>query len=145
MRTKVVSREPNGSATHMLVLEHGEEVMGALLDHAVEHGITAARFTGLGAVSSSVIAFFHRDRREYEDIPIDEQLEVLSLIGNVSMFDGAPRIHAHVVLGGPDGSTRGGHLMSALVWPSLEITLDVHLEPMYRELDEESGLPLLVP
>jgi predicted DNA-binding protein with PD1-like motif len=105
--------------------------------------VRSGRFTGLGAVSSAVIAYFHRDRGEYEDIPVDEQVEMLSLIGNVTTLDGDPRIHAHAVFGYPDGSTRGGHLMSAQVWPAMEITLDVHEVEVERRFDASIGLPVI--
>src|SRR5688572_15658852 len=107
MRTKVVTRAGDGTARTMVAaLERGDEVMGSLLDLAREHDVRGAAFTGLGAVETAVIAFFDRDRREYDEIPIDDQVEVVSLVGNVAWFDDAPRIHAHVVLGWPDGSLR---------------------------------------
>jgi predicted DNA-binding protein with PD1-like motif len=143
MRSTLVTPDPARSRTYMLVLDAGDEVMASLLEFAKMNDVRSARFTGLGAVSSSVIAFYHRDRQEYEDIPVDSQHEVLSLIGNISMLDGEPRIHAHVVLGATDGSTCGGHLMSAQVWPALEVTLDVHETPLERRLDDASGLPLI--
>lgn len=146
MRTKVVTRAGDGAArTMMAVLEPGDEVMSSLLDFARDEDVRGASFTGLGAVHSSVIAFFDREHRRYEEIQVDDQVEVLSLVGNAGWFEDAPRIHAHVVLGWPDGSVRGGHLVSATVWPTLEVTVDIHDEPLLRALDEESGLPLLVP
>lgn len=56
----------------------------------LEHEVSGASFTGLGAVSGSVIAFFDRGRRGYDEIVLDEQLEVLSLVGNIARFEDAP-------------------------------------------------------
>jgi predicted DNA-binding protein with PD1-like motif len=145
MRHKIVTTDPAESSTHLLVLEPGEEVASALLEYAREHRIHGASFTGLGAVDGCVIAFYDREQQEYDELPLEEQLEVLSLVGNISMYEDAPRVHAHVVLGDERGHTRGGHLMSARVWPTLEITLHVHERPLRRAHDDGVGLPLLVP
>lgn len=145
MRTKLVTSDPSRTRTYVLALEPGDEVMSTMLEFAVEHDVTSARFTAIGAFSGCVIAFFARETSTYDEIRVDEQLEVLALVGNVALYEGAPKVHAHVLLGDPACGVRGGHLLSAQVWPTLEVTLDVHEHPMQRELDPASGLPLLVP
>ena len=83
-------------------------------------------------------------RKEYEKIPIEEQVEVLSLVGDIaSKGDGEPQVHAHVVLGRSDGMTRGGHLLEAYVRPTLEVVLVESPEHLRREWDEEVGLALI--
>ncbi len=83
--------------------------------------------------------------REYEDIELNEQLEVLSLIGNVALYEGDPLVHAHITLGRRDGTVLGGHLRQGVVRPTLELSLRVSAEPLHRALDPKYGLPSLDP
>ncbi len=84
------------------------------------------------------------DRKEYKEIPVDEQAEVLSLLGDIApREDGEPQVHAHVVLGRSDGTTRGGHLLEAHVRPTLEVIVVESPEHLQRRTDEETGLPLV--
>ncbi|HYM64002.1 MAG TPA: DUF296 domain-containing protein, partial [Gaiellaceae bacterium] len=78
------------------------------------------------------------------EIPLEEQVEVLSLIGDIAEHEGQPKVHAHVVVGRRDGRTRGGHLLEAHVWPTLELMLEESPEHLRRRIDEETGLPLIV-
>ena len=133
----------DGTRTYMLVFDKGDQVVEELERFAAEENLSAAHFSGLGAVSSARVAFFAREKKDYEIIPIDDQLEVLHLTGNVARHEGEPAIHPHVVLGRRDGTTVGGHLMEATVWPTLEVTLVETPATLRRTLDEESGLPLL--
>jgi uncharacterized protein len=93
-----------GQRTFVLVFDDAEDVIPALVGFAAAQGLTAAGFTGLGAFSRAELGFFDTDRRDYDRIPVDDQTEVLSLVGNVADLDGRPRLHAHVVLGRRDGS-----------------------------------------
>ena len=84
------------------------------------------------------------EKKEYEEIPVGEQAEVLSLVGNVAAKeDGEPQVHAHAVLGLRDGTTRGGHLLKARVRPTLEVVLTESPEHLKRRWDEEAGLALI--
>lgn len=132
-----------GSRTYALVFDPGEEVAQGLLDFALEENLRAARFTGIGAFQDVTLGFFELDRKDYHKIEIDEQVEVLTLAGNVADHDGEPRVHAHVVVGKRDGRALGGHLLEAHVRPTLEVMLTESPEPLHREIDEATGLPLL--
>jgi predicted DNA-binding protein with PD1-like motif len=132
-----------GQRTFVLVFEEGEDVLPALEGFATAQGLTAAGFTGLGAFSRAELGFFDTDRKDYDRIPVDDQTEVLSLVGNIAELDGAPRLHAHVVLGLRDGGARGGHLLSATVRPTLEILLTENPRHLRRSVDARTGLPLI--
>jgi predicted DNA-binding protein with PD1-like motif len=80
---------------------------------------------------------------DYKEIAIAEQVEVLSLTGNIAANDGKPKIHAHVVLGKADGTAVGGHLLQATVWPTLELIVEESPVHMHRKSDPETGLALL--
>lgn len=76
-------------------------------------------------------------------IPINEQVEVLSLVGDVALKGDEPKVHAHVVVGKRDGSAHGGHILEAHVWPTLEVMLVESPRHLHRRHDEESGLALI--
>lgn len=132
-----------GTRTFVIVFEEGEDVLPALEGFAVAQDLTAAEFTGLGAFSGAVLGFFDLDRRDYERIEVDEQVEVLSLVGNVSEFEGKPKLHPHVVLGRRNGSALGGHLLEARVRPTLEVMLTESPRHLRRTTDADTGLPLI--
>src|SRR5512139_2601457 len=109
MKAKVLNE--TGERTIAVILDAGDEVIGELTRYATEQGIAAARFTAIGAFSEATLGYFDVDRQDYEKIPVREQVEVLTMAGDVSLKDGKPTVHAHVVLGRRGGSTVGGHLL----------------------------------
>ena len=142
MKAKLIYEE-QGEKTFALVFDPGDEVMEELTSFAKENDLSAARFTAIGAFSDATLGYFDMEKKEYKEIPVDEQVEVLSLVGDVALFEGEPKLHAHAVLGRSDGTTRGGHLLGAHVQPTLEVVIVESPEHLRRETDEETGLPLL--
>ena len=141
MRAKLIHEQEE--KTFALVFDPGDEVMGELTNFAKENGLDAAHFTAIGAFSDATLGYFDMEKKEYKEIPVDEQVEVLSLVGDIALFEGEPKLHAHAVLGRSDGTTRGGHLLEAHVQPTLEVIITESPEHLRRETDEETGLPLL--
>jgi uncharacterized protein len=131
--------------TYALVFERGDEVMEVLQRFAVEHELHGAHFTAIGAFSDVTLGYFDWERKEYRENDVPEQVEVLTLAGDVAENDGAPAVHAHVVLGRADGSAVGGHLLSAHVRPTLELILTETPSHLRKRHDEESGLALIDP
>lgn len=131
------------NATYALVFESGDEVMEILKTFANEHSLKAAHFTAIGAFSSVELGFFDFGIKDYKKIPVNEQVEVLSLIGDVALYGDESKLHAHVVVGKSDGTTMGGHLMKAVVHPTLELILEESPGYLQRRIDEETGLPLI--
>jgi predicted DNA-binding protein with PD1-like motif len=105
--------------------------------------VAAAHFTAIGAFSEVTLGYFDRERKDYSKIPVREQVEVLSLVGDVASEDGQPKVHAHVVVGKRDGTAHGGHLLQARVWPTLELILTESPRALARKSDRESGLALI--
>lgn len=141
MRYKLINEATE--RTYALVMETGDEAVSVLQRFCEAHNIVAARFTGIGAFSTTTLGYFDWDRKDYEKIPLREQVEVLVLAGDVALHEGMPKIHAHVVVGKRDGSAHGGHLLEAYVRPTLEIMLVASPRHLQREHDAESGLPLI--
>jgi uncharacterized protein len=135
--------EHRGLRTFALVLATGEEVMSSINAFATDHHLAATQFSAIGALASVVVAFFEWESRQYRHVPIDEQVEVLSLLGDITLDQGKPKVHAHIVLGKSDASAHGGHLVEGVVRPTLEIILTETPTHLRRRLDSASGLPLI--
>jgi predicted DNA-binding protein with PD1-like motif len=132
-----------GEREFVLVFESGDEVMAGLAAFARDHSLSAARLTAIGAFSSAVVGYFDWERKDYVRIPVDEQVEVLTLAGDVALANGEPAVHAHVVLGRFDGTTRGGHLLEGHVRPTLEVMLQESAAELRKHHDPETGLALI--
>lgn len=142
MKSKILSND--GGTLHMLVFETDDEVMQLLTDFAKRANIRAARFTGIGAFRSATLAYYDWQTKEYLRIPVDEQVEVLVLAGDLAWDNDKPVVHLHAVLGRRDGSTVGGHLLRAVVRPTLELMM-TEAGALVRRHDPASGLALLAP
>ena len=133
----------DAETTWVLVFDKGDEVMKTLTAFAKEHDVSAAHFTAIGAFSEVRLGYFQRDKKDYKEIPVHEQVEVLSLIGDIALEKAEPKVHAHTVLGAADGSTRGGHLLEAKVWPTLEVVLTRSPKHLRKKVDPDVGLALI--
>lgn len=129
----------------VVVLDSSEEAMSCLLSFAREQDVKAGRLTGIGAFEQATLGFFDFARKDYERIRIDEQVEVLSLVGDFAAVadSGEIKLHAHVVVGKRDGSAHGGHLLEARVRPTLEVMVVDAPANLQRRSDPATGLPLL--
>lgn len=132
-----------GLKTFALVFDKNDDLRDGLLEFANANRIAGAQLTAIGALSQVTLGYFDRQQKIYREIPVREQVEVLSLTGNIVQNDGRPSLHAHIVVGKADGTAHGGHFLGGRVWPTLELILSelpVHLR---RSRDEETGLALL--
>lgn len=145
MKSKML-HEHDGERSFALIFETGDEVAEGLAAFASNEGLAAAHFTAIGALSDVTLGYFDWEQKSYSRIPVNEQVEVLSLVGDVALDgDGTPVVHAHIVVGRSDGSTRGGHLLEAHVRPTLEVMLVESPAHLHRRFDKESGLALIRP
>src|SRR5436190_554014 len=121
MKTKLI-HEADGRRTFAIVLQSGDEAMTEIKSFAHRERLTAAQITAIGALSDAALGYFDWDRKEYQRIPLQEQAELASFIGDIALDeDGNPSVHAHVVLGRRDGTALAGHLFEACVRPTLEV------------------------
>jgi predicted DNA-binding protein with PD1-like motif len=141
VRAKLINAE--GKKTYAVVMDKDEEVMAGLQRFAAEHELAASQITAIGAFSDVMLGYFDRNRKDYTRIPVAEQVEVLSLMGDITLDGKDPKVHAHVVLGRSDGSTCGGHLLEAHVWPTLEVIVTESPRHLGRRIDQETGLALI--
>lgn len=127
----------------VLIFDTGDEVVSTLTKFAKENHIAAAHFTAIGAFSDAGLGYFDLQKKDYLKNKVDEQVEVVSLIGDIALDNGEPKVHAHVVVGKKNGSAMGGHLLEAHVRPTLELILQDSGEQLKRKYDPESGLALI--
>ena len=118
MRSTLIDEEDRRK-TYAIVFDKGDEAASGLLEFAKRAGLAASQITAIGGFSRCTLGYFDRAGKEYLKIPVDEQVEVLSLVGDIAANDGKPQVHAHVVVGRANGETRGGHLLEAYVWLGL--------------------------
>jgi predicted DNA-binding protein with PD1-like motif len=128
----------------VLVCDRGDDPMEALTAAAKRFDLSAASLSGIGAFSAVNLGFFDRGRRrDYARRVIREQVEVVSLVGNVALDQGEPRVHAHAVVARSDGSALGGHLLAGCVDPTLEVMIVESPATLRRKIDPATGLALL--
>ncbi len=132
--------------TFILVIDPEEEAFEAIRRFAKSENINAASVTAIGAFSTATLAFFDLSTREYNEIPVTEQSEVLSLLGDITLDENdTPNPHLHVVLGFADGSTKGGHFLNGMVRPTLEIVIRETPAELRRSYRREFGIALIDP
>jgi len=141
MRYKLVEQQPR---TFVLIFNTGDEVAEGLKQFAKEQMMSTSSFKAIGALSAVKLGWFNWDTKKYDTVvDLDEQVELLSLIGDIAEKDGEPQVHAHVVVGKSDGTAHGGHLQSATVRPTCEVVVTESPKHLRKEIDPESGLALI--
>ena len=132
-----------GERTFVVVFDKGEEVVQGLTAFATRESLRASQITAIGALSDVTLGYFDRESRQYQPIPLREQVEVLSLLGVVTLDGEKPKLHCHIVVGRRDASAHGGHLLEGHVWPTLEVIVEESPRHLQRRLDPASGLALI--
>lgn len=141
MRYKLLDEHPK---TYVLIFDTGDELATGLKRFASEQKISGASFKAIGALSSVKLGWFNWETKKYQTaVGLDEQVELLSLIGDIALKDGEPQVHAHVVVGRSDGTAHGGHLQEARVRPTCEVILTESPEHLQKQIDPESGIALI--
>jgi predicted DNA-binding protein with PD1-like motif len=142
MKSKLLF-DRNGERVYAVVFDTDDEAASELLRFAAETNLAGAHFTAIGAFRDVTLGYFEIERKQYKHIPIREQVEVLSLAGNIALAEGKPKLHAHVVVGKADGSAHGGHLVEAHVRPTLEVVVTESPQHLRRVHDAATGLALI--
>jgi predicted DNA-binding protein with PD1-like motif len=142
LQTRLIAENPSGERTYAVIFAKGDEIMSGLTEFAVREKLVASHFTAIGALERGRFGWFDRAQKAYRNIPIEEQVELISLVGDVGLVNGAPQIHAHRAVGFPDGQMRGGHILEAVVWPTLELFLTAYRTPLIKTHDAETNLSL---
>ena len=141
MQYKQVAEDPRRFA---VIFETGDELFEGLGEFVKRERIESASFTAIGALASVKLAWFDWEAKEYRtSVELDEQVELVSVVGDVAENKGEPSVHAHVVIARSTGDALGGHLKRAVVRPTCEVVLTKTEEQLRKRVDPESGLPLI--
>lgn len=128
MHSKILDTHVGPQRTHIITFEPGEEAVQGLTDYVNSRGITTASFTAIGGFERTRLGFFNLETRGFDPVAFhEEQVEVLSLSGDILTTDDVLYVHGHVVVGRRDGTTAGGHLLEGAIDPILIVNL-VELE-----------------
>ena len=144
MQVQLIS-DQGGHKEYAVIFGKGDEAFSGLTEFARKYNITGGHFTAIGAIDHGTLAWFDRDRKMYKKIPVSHQAEVVSMIGDIGVYNGKPAVHTHMVVAFADGTTLGGHVLDAYVFPTLEVMVTVDPVPMYKTFDSETDLSLFNP
>jgi predicted DNA-binding protein with PD1-like motif len=122
--------------------EHNSDLVQFVTELAEKERIIVAAFTAIGALKRAKLEFYDQEKHEYQEITLDSPQEIASCIGNISVKDGKPFVHAHAVLADKNGNTKAGHLLEGVVFAA-----EVHLRELKgakleRKYDKVTDLSL---
>ena len=144
MKVQVLS-DSGGQKEYAVIFSTGDDAYTGLRDFAQKYQVTSAHFTAIGAVDDVTLGWFDPSRKLYKMMPFTGQMEVISMVGDISLYQGKPFIHTHAVLSLPDATTRGGHVVKLIVRPTLEVMVTVDPKGMQRQFDPATDLTLIAP
>jgi uncharacterized protein len=122
---------------YAVIFYQGDEAFSGLLEFAEKYHVTSAHFTAIGALNGARLGWFDPQRKMYKKISIDGQHEVMGMSGDIALYKGKPVVHTHMLVGSPDGTTQGGHVLAAYVSPTLEVMVTVDPVTMQKRFDPQ--------
>ena len=124
-------------------LETGDDLVEEIERLCTEREVHAAWVSVIGAVRRAAFAYYEQDDRRYLELSSDDHHEITGFVGNISLRDGRPFLHAHATFCARDGSAVGGHLLPGCEVFAAEFTLrEMTGVELIRTADEVSGLSL---
>ena len=144
LKVKLVSTSGQ-TKTYLLVFGKNDEILSGMTAFAEQYHVTCAHFTGIGAVRTATLGCLDLSKMMYHLVPIKEQSEILSFIGNIAVYNNKPVVHAHVSTAPASGVMKGGHLFEGIVWPTLEVYVTVLPVSIGKKREPELGFLMLDP
>lgn len=122
-------------------IPHGTDLLEGLTQLVQKENIRCGHIHGIGATTHAIVAYYDQNTKKYNSMEFTNGMEILNLTGNVSIRDGKPFVHVHILLGDPHGKVFGGHLMPGTKLWACEIFIDeLEGEKLVREKNEKTGL-----
>ena len=137
---KLILKDNN---TYVLSCKKGEELMEGIKEFCREEHIEAASFSAIGATNEVELAWYDLVAKKYVTTLLKEDMEIVSLNGNVSKMGDDLIIHNHGVLSFQDMSTKAGHVMKVMISGACEVILTRLKGKIDRAYDEDTGLNLM--
>ncbi len=126
----------------MVRLKYDADLVQSITELARSKGIEAGSFMAIGALKSARLGYYDQKNRKYREIKIDSPHEMASCVGNISLKDGEPFAHIHVVLADEAGNARAGHLFEGIVFAAELHLRQLRGAKLERKHDEVTGLSL---
>ena len=128
---------------HLIVrVEHDSDLITFITSLAGSNDIKAATFTAIGALKHAKIGFYDQEKHEYIEARLSAPQEIASCIGNISIKEGAPFVHAHSVLADQKGDVKAGHLLEGKVFAAEVHIIEFAESKLTRKNDVVTGLSL---
>ncbi len=132
--------------TYIGRLPEGADLLESITKICKEEGIKLGKITAIGAVKKAAFAIYNQIEKKYENIELNEELELLNCTGNVSLLNGQPFVHCHIIFSDRNGKCFGGHLtLGTIIFVCEMIIEEYDGELLERAYDESTGLPLWTP
>ena len=128
---------------YIVRLNVGEEIVESVKKFAQEENIRFGTVTGIGAINKAKIGLFNTETKEYQSTILEEDMEIVSLAGNITEMNGEPYIHLHIALANSEHNVKAGHLNMAVISATGEIIIEAIDGYVDREFDDDIGLNLL--
>ncbi len=128
---------------YILRLNRGEEIISSIQDLCRKENIKSGSVSGIGATQSVEAGFYSFKKKNYCGYCFNQNMEILSLLGNISTKDNEPYLHLHIVVSNDEGEALGGHLTKAIISVTAEIFIDVIDIALNREPDTLTGINLI--
>ena len=124
-------------------LATGSDLVEEIERHCAEHGITAAQVTVIGAVRRARYAYYEQGEQRYLDLETDTHHEITGFVGNISLREDRPFLHAHATFADGGAGGVGGHLRRGTEVFAAEVMIrELGGVSLIRLHDEETGLAL---
>ncbi len=116
-KMKVETLPASPSRSFAVHFSAGDELMSGMTEFAEKYNLKLSEVRGLGGISSAVVSAYDPEKGAFKRFNIDQKGELVSLQGEITMQNGKPQFHAHVVFVVVDGTVHGGHLVEAHINP----------------------------
>jgi len=117
------------SRSFLVNFSAGDELMSGMTEFAEKNNLKISEVRGLGGISSAVVSAYDPEKGAFKRFNIDQKAELVSLQGEITVENGKPRFHAHVVFVQVDGTVRGGHLVEAHINPIANLFVNEYASP----------------
>ncbi|MDB5158758.1 MAG: hypothetical protein JWR50_3465 [Mucilaginibacter sp.] len=144
VKVKLISAD-GPTKTYVLIFAKGDEVMSGLKEFAVKYNVKSAHFNAIGDASSVKFGWYDISKKMFKVMRLNEFAEITSLVGDITIYNNNPVVHAHISMATQDGIVHGGHLFEAFISPTLQLMMTVEPASLFKKLDPESGILIIDP
>lgn len=144
VKVKLISEEGK-TKTYAIIFSAGDEILSGLKEFAVKYGVKSAHFTAIGDARYARFGWYDKTRKMFKVTALNQYAEITSLIGDIALKDTVPVVHGHINLATENGLVHGGHLLEAIVEPTLEVMMTVEPELLKKKLSADFNILLIDP